>query len=264
MPDSGWSKLPHSLIEALPIIDTLGELKVILYVLRHTWGYQEFDISKRFTWDELQHGRKRRDKSRMDKGTGLSINTVKKGADRAVEHGFLEKVWEHNRDGGRRSYVYRLNMSGPDTRGSDFDPLAAKDCSPHRQTLPPRVPEPAPRSEKETKERNNEKKQEEQAAAPVMCSTHKVPMKRRTKDGEVWYSHRLEDGRWCKGAPGDQPGDTNRQSNRRHNVANKTVRCPSCSLTRAADWICPDCGMCYACCTCDDAESEIHGSKPQT
>jgi len=264
MPDSDWSKLPHSLIEALPIINKLSELKVILYVLRHTWGYQEFGISKRFTRDELEHGRKRQDKSRMDKGTGLSRNAVKDGVDRAVEHGFLEKAWEPNRDGGRRSYVYRLNMSGTNTRGSDFDPLAVKDCSPHRQTLPPRVPEPAPRSEKETKERNNGKKQEEQAAAPVMCSTHKVPMKRRTKDGEVWYSHRLADGSWCKGRPGDQPGDTNRQSNRRRKVANETVRCPSCSLVRAADLICPDCGMCYACCTCDDAESEIHGSEPQT
>jgi hypothetical protein len=115
-----------------------------------------------------------------------------------------------------------------------------------------------------TKESTSEITTDAAAAASVMCSIHKVPMERRTKNGDVWYSHRLEDGSWCKGEPGDQPGDTNRQSNRRRNVANKTVRCPSCSLTRAADWMCPDCGMCYACCTCYDAKSEIHGSEPQT
>jgi hypothetical protein len=36
------------------------------------------------------------------------------------------------------------------------------------------------------------------------CSLHGVPMRLRQKDGDHWYSHRLGDGSWCKGAPGDQ------------------------------------------------------------
>ncbi len=31
------------------------------------------------------------------------------------------------------------------------------------------------------------------------CPIHKVQMTRFTKDNRVWYSHRLEDGSWCKG-----------------------------------------------------------------
>lgn len=34
---------------------------------------------------------------------------------------------------------------------------------------------------------------------PVICSIHKVPMKRYEKDGRSWFSHRLEDGSWCHG-----------------------------------------------------------------
>jgi hypothetical protein len=46
----------------------------------------------------------------------------------------------------------------------------------------------------------------EAAAGPenvVICSIHNVEMQRKSKDGESWYSHRLPDGGWCRGAAGD-------------------------------------------------------------
>jgi len=206
MPDQNWSKLPHALIGALPIIETASELKVILYVLRHTWGYQEFDIMKRITIDEFQNGRKRKDGSRIDNGTGLSRHAARDGVRRAVAHGFLVQEDETYRDRGRRSHVYRLNMLNTDIRGANSAPLTVQDRPPDCQTLPPRASEFAPRSEKETTERSNGKKQEKKAAAPVICSIHRISMKIWTKNGDQWYSHRLPDGTWCKGAPGDQPG----------------------------------------------------------
>jgi len=47
------------------------------------------------------------------------------------------------------------------------------------------------------------------AASPMhaFCSLHEKPMHQRQKDGDTWYSHRLPNGTWCRGAPGDQPGD---------------------------------------------------------
>ncbi len=33
----------------------------------------------------------------------------------------------------------------------------------------------------------------------VMCPIHNVPMREWKKDGRIWYSHKLEDGSWCKG-----------------------------------------------------------------
>jgi hypothetical protein len=115
MPDQNWSKLPPALIEALPIVETVGELKVLPYVLRHARGFQEFGLAKRFTLDEVQHGRKRRDGSRLDGGTGLSLNGIKDGVRRAVAHGFLVQEVEHRRDRGRRLHLFRLRMSNPDT-----------------------------------------------------------------------------------------------------------------------------------------------------
>ena len=31
------------------------------------------------------------------------------------------------------------------------------------------------------------------------CLKHQIQMTRFTKDNRVWYSHKLEDGTWCKG-----------------------------------------------------------------
>jgi hypothetical protein len=60
-----------------------------------------------------------------------------------------------------------------------------------------------------TREHSREKESEKTSAAgspQVMCTLHGQPMTLRRKDGDTWYSHRLPDGSWCKGAPGDQPG----------------------------------------------------------
>lgn len=34
---------------------------------------------------------------------------------------------------------------------------------------------------------------------PAWCPIHHVAMKRREKDGQVWYSHKAPDGTWCRG-----------------------------------------------------------------
>src|SRR5579859_7062430 len=86
-PESNWSKLPHQLIEALPEITSLAELKVILYILRHTWGYHE--SCKRISQDEFENGRKKQHGERLDPGTGMSTNAIKDGIARAIKHGFI-------------------------------------------------------------------------------------------------------------------------------------------------------------------------------
>lgn len=36
------------------------------------------------------------------------------------------------------------------------------------------------------------------------CAVHRVQMPRNEKDGRSWYSHRAQDGSWCKGKPQGQ------------------------------------------------------------
>jgi hypothetical protein len=141
-PTENWSKLPHQFIDALPLVETLGELKVILYILRHTWGFQ--DDRKRLTIDEFVKGRKRRDGSRLDNGTGLSTKTVRDGLQRAEYHGFIGvEVDDH--DKGRVKHTYHLRMIG-----ETFTPQTGKSSPPEGEELHPRGGESTSRSEKDT------------------------------------------------------------------------------------------------------------------
>ena len=54
-------------------------------------------------------GRKKRDGTRMDKGTGLSKKSVILGLQKAEKHGFIE-VDLDKRDMARMKKVYKLKM----------------------------------------------------------------------------------------------------------------------------------------------------------
>jgi len=114
-PTENWSKMPHALIENMHLIETKGEYAVILYILRHTWGYHDewghMDTEKRISIDEFMGGRKRKKGlGRVDKGTGIgSRSTIVDALRRAEKHGFIQ-VTRDDSDGGRRQRLYSLRM----------------------------------------------------------------------------------------------------------------------------------------------------------
>lgn len=120
MPDSEYFKVSNNIVDMLSLIDSVAELKVILYVMRHTWGFQEYDEYKKITTDEFAHGRMLSTRERMDNGTGLSDAGVKVGVAKAIEHGFLE-VEIDDSDLGRIKKSYRLKMKP--------DQIESKDCT---------------------------------------------------------------------------------------------------------------------------------------
>lgn len=135
VPKQNYSKLPHAMIDLLPIIDTVAELKCVLYVLRHTWGFSEYGLPKKITTDEFANGRKRRDGSRIDNGTGLSEPSIRAGLEKAVEHKIL-LVDADDRDAGRKKRFYSLNIvEAPIDDGVD----AADDEEDGEKLLPPAV-----------------------------------------------------------------------------------------------------------------------------
>ena len=142
-PVQNWSTLPHSLINLLPMIGTLGELKVILYILRHTWGFN--DVWKKITLDEFQYGRKRKDGTRLDSGTGLAAPTIRDGLRKAEEHGFI-CVEVDDSDLARIHRFFSLKMKSD--QGESIFPLEPK-------TLDLSEKQSLHRSEKDTLERNH-------------------------------------------------------------------------------------------------------------
>ena len=94
-PESNWFRLPNNWPDLTAEITSLAELKVVEYVLRHTWGFQEYGIIKKITTDEFMNGRKRKDGTRFDKGTGLAKHSVIDGLRKAVEHVFVKRKRAH-------------------------------------------------------------------------------------------------------------------------------------------------------------------------
>lgn len=117
--DVGFTRVTNDFIEKeLANIKSLAELKVILYLMRHTWGFQEYDKFKKLSLDEFVHGRKRRDGSRMDKGTGLGLTATKDGIKRARNHGYIVAVKDES-DKGRVEIYYWLKVRGYKYPGSE-------------------------------------------------------------------------------------------------------------------------------------------------
>jgi len=109
IPSQNWFRMPNNWTDITSRMTSLAELKVVEYVLRHTWGYQEYGLSKCISTNEFMHGRRRQDGSRIDRGTGLSNRSVIDGLRNAVQHGYL--IEERNdRDKARIKKRYRLHM----------------------------------------------------------------------------------------------------------------------------------------------------------
>jgi hypothetical protein len=76
-------------------------------------------------------------------------------------------------------------------------------------------------------------------ADSVTCSIHRAKMQLRTKNGDQWYSHRLPGGTWCRGRPGDAPGNDDDKS--------KFVTCHQCGCPVYTVDTCEH--GCWHCCT---------------
>ena len=116
IPEQNWFKLPNEWTNITHDMTSLAEMKVVEYVLRHTWGFSEYNRSKHITLDEFENGRKKKDGSRIDRGTGLSQPSITDGVRRAVEHGYLEV--QQTGDNGRIRKLFRLRILGKPPEGA--------------------------------------------------------------------------------------------------------------------------------------------------
>src|SRR5437588_7345996 len=108
-PEANFFRLPNEWTDITARITSLAEMKLVEYVLKHTWGYSEFDIVKKITTDEFMSGRKRKDGTRVDSGTGLSKPSVIAGLKSAVAHGLLTEEVDDS-DKARIKKFYKLKM----------------------------------------------------------------------------------------------------------------------------------------------------------
>lgn len=95
-PQQNYFRLPNTWLELLAAIRkayknrSLAPIKVLEYIIKHTWGWQKFDTGVRLSLDEIMHGRWQ-GRGRADQGTGLSVNAVRGALDMLIKLGYIEK-----------------------------------------------------------------------------------------------------------------------------------------------------------------------------
>ncbi len=116
-PEANWYRLPNDWFDIWADLRQQtgrarikGPLLVTQYVIKHTWGWQNFATPVRLSWHDFQYGRRSGTRN-PDHGTGL--------ARRALRHALADvQAWgllEHPRDDdGQPTYTYRPRMLPPD------------------------------------------------------------------------------------------------------------------------------------------------------
>lgn len=116
--DATYTRTPNEIFELIPELKE-GELKCLLYIVRHTLGYHE--PTKVITFDEFINGRKRKDGTRIDEGTGLSKQTVIKSLATLYERGFVyRETNDEDRARIKHEYGLRYRAASPDVKNLDI------------------------------------------------------------------------------------------------------------------------------------------------
>ena len=107
--EKGWYKVPNGWTDSMSQITTIGELKVIEYIMRRTYGYGSYSGGyEPITMDEFQCGRNKWNGEKIDKGTGLTECQVRKGLASALRHFHIEACEIEGSD----AYGYRILHEG--------------------------------------------------------------------------------------------------------------------------------------------------------
>lgn len=108
-PDQNWFQLPKSWATVTRVITSIAELKVVEYVLLHTWSQHEHGASRRISINEFRFGIRLDNEKRVDEGTGLSKQSIITGLKKSVQRGLLVETIDA-RDRARVHKSYRLRM----------------------------------------------------------------------------------------------------------------------------------------------------------
>lgn len=171
--EDGYTQIPNVWFEILMRITNLAELKVVMYVMRNTWGYRDEDGDreemKTITLDEFVYGRKRKNGTRLDAGTGMALSTVRDGLKRAIKHGYLIHEVDDS-DLARVENSYGLKML-PEESDEEETPSDGNQNTGYRnsilgdgKTRHSEITNSTTRSEKETPETNSVEETERERA----------------------------------------------------------------------------------------------------
>ena len=107
-----YTQVPDELFDDLMAYLSGAELKVLLYIIRMTFGFKK--DSDNISLSQICHGIKTREGEVLDKGTGLSLSTVQIALKGLLEKNCVITARNRSREKGDEPTTYSLHML-PDT-----------------------------------------------------------------------------------------------------------------------------------------------------
>ncbi len=105
----GYTQIPDQLLDDQLHLLTHAELKVLLYIMRHTFGYKR--DGDHLSARQIAEGLVRRDGTRVDHGTGCEIATVRRTVKRLEELGLITVRRDRTADGDAETNFYTVRLA---------------------------------------------------------------------------------------------------------------------------------------------------------
>ena len=125
--DQNWFRFPNIVCDKILISLSRGEFVLLVYIIRHTIGFN--DSLKRISLDEFENGRKRKDGSRLDTGTQLGRSTIIRSIKLLTEKRLIRRITDSS-DLGRIKNFYAIRFKG-DPEVSELDSQGSRNDTPH-------------------------------------------------------------------------------------------------------------------------------------
>jgi len=113
---SGYSKPNYTMVpdelfdEQLPYLSG-AELKVLLYIIRRTFGFKK--DSDEISFNQICKGITKKDGEILDQGTGLSSSTAQAAIKGLIEKNLIVATRRMSQERGNEPTIYSLNLTGP-------------------------------------------------------------------------------------------------------------------------------------------------------
>ena len=114
-----YTQTPDVLFDELLPYLSEAELKVLLYIIRRTFGFKK--EADAISISQMVYGIVKADGSRLDWGAGCSESSVKRGIRGLLEKGLIRRENRRSPERGDETPIYRLRMRG-DPRGPERTP----------------------------------------------------------------------------------------------------------------------------------------------
>lgn len=105
-----YTQVPDEVFDVLLPTLSKPELKVLLYVIRRTFGFGK--DADAISISQLSEGITRRDGTKLDLGTGLPRSSVRTATKSLVDRGILDVRQVHSEEGDYAANVYSLRFHG--------------------------------------------------------------------------------------------------------------------------------------------------------